>query len=285
MVNLTLIYHVKKVSRVIVLLVFVSTVIVFFESMKVEPEAYTSCKESTLECVDPSFHLPSSVDTAAIVQAAVERKRKDLEEEFLAQMTGRRLWGIDISKYQKNINWPLMVRKNKPDFVFVKVTEGTTIVDKMYRSHKRNLEKHDVLHGAYHFMSFSSSGRNQALKFIRHAKLKKGNMVPVLDVEYTNRRMPSKRKVIREIRSFCKTIEQHYGVKPIIYTHPHLYAKYLRGNFRDYPLWLCDYRNSPRYDWAIWQHTSKARLYGYHGRLDKNVMKSDKKTLKTLVML
>ncbi|MBT8326069.1 MAG: hypothetical protein KJP21_00010 [Bacteroidia bacterium] len=275
----------KKVSKLIILFVFIAALITFFESMKIEPEDYTSCEVSTIECADPSFHEKTHVDTASIVQEAVDRKRKELEDEFLSEMTGRRLWGIDISKYQKNINWSLMVRKNKPDFVFVKVTEGTTIVDKMYRSHKRNLEKHDVLHGAYHFMSFSSSGRNQALKFIRHAKLKKGNMVPVLDVEYTKRRMPSKRKVIREIRSFCRTIEQHYGVKPIIYTHPHLYAKYLKNNFRDYPLWLCDYRNSPRYKWAIWQHTSKARLYGYKGRLDKNVMKSDKKTLKKLVML
>ena len=275
----------ERFSRLLIAFFLIGGTVCFFKYLRVEPTEYVPCSESTLECFDPSFHQKPVVDTASIVRAVSERKREELKDEFFSKMTGKRLWGIDISKYQKNINWPLLIRKNKPDFVFVKATEGTTIVDRMYRSHKRNLEKHNILHGAYHFMSFSSSGRSQALKFIRYAKLKKGNMVPVLDVEYTKRRMPGKWKVRREVKAFCKTIEQHYGVKPIIYTHPHLYAKYLRGHFNQYPLWLCDYRNRPRYNWAIWQHTSKARLYGYRGRLDKNVMKSDRKTLSKLVML
>ena len=267
----------------------VAVLFAFFQLLKIEPEEHTACDAPGIEC-QAAYYTEGEpekpiVDTAAIVQIALDKIQKDVTDEYLSSLAGRKLWGIDISKYQTNINWKLMVKKNKPDFVFVKVTEGTTIVDKMYRSHKRNLEKHDILHGAYHFMSFRSSGRRQAQKFIRHAGLKKGNMVPVLDVEYTRSRMPNKRKVLREIRNYCNVIEKHYGVKPIIYTHPHLYSKYLKGSFEDYPLWICDYRNNPRHDWAIWQHTAKGRLWGYNGRLDKNVMKSDKKTLKTLLLL
>jgi lysozyme len=267
----------------------VAVLFAFFQLLKIEPEEHTACDAPGIEC-QAAYYTEGEpekpiVDTAAIVQIALDKIQKDVTDEYLSSLAGRKLWGIDISKYQTNINWKLMVKKNKPDFVFVKVTEGTTIVDKMYRSHKRNLEKHDILHGAYHFMSFRSSGRRQAQKFIRHAGLKKGNMVPVLDVEYTRSRMPNKRKVLREIRNYCNVIEKYYGVKPIIYTHPHLYSKYLKGSFEDYPLWICDYRNNPRHDWAIWQHTAKGRLWGYNGRLDKNVMKSDKKTLKTLLLL
>jgi len=279
---------VKFLGNFIISVLAIAAVCIFFQSMKEVPSDISTCNAPKIECL-PSFEeaqtpMPT-VDTAAIVQIALDKIQEEIKDDFLDELAGRKLWGIDISKYQKNIDWKLMVRKNKPDFVFVKVTEGTTIVDPLYRSHKKNLEKHDILHGAYHFMSFSSSGRSQAKKFIRYAGLKKGNMVPVLDVEYTRRRMPSKRKVLREIKNYCKVIEKHYGVKPIIYTHPHLYSTYLKGSFKDYPLWICDYRNNPRHDWAIWQHTSRARLYGYKGRLDKNVMKSDKKTLSQLVML
>jgi len=278
--------RVKSIGKFLISVIAVAAVVFFFQSMKIKPAEHTVCKSPKLQCLyEESTPQMPIVDTAAIVKIARSKIKADVKDEFLESLAGRKLWGIDISKYQSNINWNLMVRKNKPDFVFVKVTEGTTIVDKMYRSHKRNLEKHDIPHGAYHFMSFSSSGRRQAQKFIRYAGLKKGNMVPVLDVEYTRRRMPSKRKVLREIRAYCKTIEKHYGVKPIIYTHPHLYSTYLKGSFDDYTLWICDYRNNPRHDWAIWQHTAKARLWGYKGRLDKNVMKSDKKTLSTLFML
>jgi lysozyme len=279
----------KFLGKISVSLIMVAVLFAFFQLLKIEPTEHTACDAPGIEC-QAAYYTEGEpekpiVDTAAIVQIALDKIQKDVTDEYLSSLAGRKLWGIDISKYQTNINWKLMVKKNKPDFVFVKVTEGTTIVDKMYRSHKRNLEKHDILHGAYHFMSFRSSGRRQAQKFIRHAGLKKGNMVPVLDVEYTRSRMPNKRKVLREIRNYCNVIEKHYGVKPIIYTHPHLYSKYLKGSFEDYPLWICDYRNNPRHDWAIWQHTAKGRLWGYNGRLDKNVMKSDKKTLKTLLLL
>ena len=280
----------KLIRNIFISFLAVAAIIFFFQTMKIVPDEHTVCEFPQLECrftatLEESGVKMPVVDTAAIMKIALDKIQVDIKDEYLSSLAGRRLWGIDISKYQKNINWNLMVKRNKPDFVFVKVTEGTTIVDPLYRSHKRNLEKHNILHGAYHFMSFSSSGKRQARKFIKHAGLKKGNMVPVLDVEYTRRRMPSRRKVLREIRSFCQEIERHYGVKPIIYTHPHLYSKYLKGNFKDYPLWICDYRNNPRHNWSIWQHTSKARLYGYNGRLDKNVMKSDKKTLSTLLML
>lgn len=275
----------KKLKNIAILTALVAGLPWFFHVMRVEPDSEGICNSSPIACAVEDVVAMPTIDTASIIQGAVAEAKDKFKEEFLSNLSGRKLWGIDISKYQQNVNWHVMVKKNKPDFVFVKATEGTTIVDKMYLSHKRNLEKHDVLHGAYHFMSFTSSGRQQALTFIKHAKLEKGNMVPVLDVEYTSRRMPNKRKVIKEIENFCKTIESHYGVKPIIYTHPHLYTNYLKGHFDDYPLWICDYGNRPRVDWAIWQHTSRARIHGFNGRVDKNVMKSDIRTLEKLVML
>lgn len=275
----------KRVKNIAIVIALVAGLPLFFQSMRVEPDDVLHCQSPELVCIEDEYIEKQVIDTARIVQGAVEEAKERFKQEFLTELSGKRLWGIDISKYQQNVNWHVMVKRNKPDFVFVKATEGTTIVDKMYQTHKSNLEKHDVLHGAYHFMSFTSSGKQQALTFIKHAKLGKGNMVPVLDVEYTSRRMPNKKKVIREIAAFCYEIESHYGVKPIIYTHPHLYTNYLKGYFDKYPLWICDYRNQPRVDWAIWQHTSKARLHGVQGRVDKNVMKSDIRTLETLVML
>ena len=156
---------------------------------------------------------------------------------------------------------------------------------KVSNRHKRNLEKHDILHGAYHFWSFRTNGTQQAKRFIKYANLKKGNLAPVVDVEYSRRRLPSKRKVVRELKRFCRVIEKRYGVKPIIYTQPRLYAKYLKDDFKDYPIWFADYSNRPKGNWAIWQHTSRARLYGIRGRVDKNIMKTDKELLKQLVML
>jgi len=42
--------------------------------------------------------------------------------------------------------------------------------------------------GAYHFFSYETPGKKQAENFIKHANLKKGDMIPVLDLEYVRRK-------------------------------------------------------------------------------------------------
>ncbi|MDC1431340.1 GH25 family lysozyme, partial [Bacteroidia bacterium] len=146
----------KFLGKIFVSLLLIAGIAAFFHLMKIEPEEHTACNAPGMQCEASLLEEEPAdpiVDTAAIIQGVLAKVQEEHKYDFLDDLAGRKLWGIDISKYQKNINWSLMVKRNKPDFVFVKVTEGTTIVDKMYRSHKRNLEKHDILHGAYHFMS------------------------------------------------------------------------------------------------------------------------------------
>lgn len=288
MVDLRARKQVKFLGKFLVVCIGILTVGLFFRFMKIEPEEHTACSAPGLTC-QATYDLERTrpipiVDTAAILQGALAEAREQVRKKFFDDLEGRRLWGIDISKYQSNINWSLLVRRNKPDFVFVKATEGVTIRDVMYKSHKKNLEKHDILHGAYHFWSFRSSGAKQARAFIRHANLNEGNLVPMVDVEYPRGRMPRKAKVVRELKKFCAIIEAHYGVNPIIYTQPRLYRDYLSSSFSHYPKWFASYSRSPGYAWDIWQHTERGRVYGMPGRVDKNVMKSNMASLEKLVM-
>ena len=39
------------------------------------------------------------------------------------------LWGVDVSKHQKRVDWEVVAEENRPDFVFLKATEGTLITD------------------------------------------------------------------------------------------------------------------------------------------------------------
>lgn len=196
------------------------------------------------------------------------------------------IWGIDISKHQISVDWDHVAQSdNIPHFVFLKATEGTLIVDPTYEKHIKELRSHDILCGAYHFFGHRTSGREQAKQFIRTAKLKKGDLFPVLDIEY-HRFFKDPKKLVREVKAFCDESRKYYGINPILYCSTHFYNKYLKSDFpeNDYILWIADYRCCPDMGWHFWQMTDKSRLSGISGLIDKNVFSGSKEDLEKLIL-
>jgi lysozyme len=183
------------------------------------------------------------------------------------------MWGVDISKYQESVDWKRVASRNPPDFVFVKATEGTLIVDPHYAAHARQLDRCGLLWGAYHFFGHRTSGKDQARSFIRTARLKRGNLRPVLDIE-PHRFMVDPKRSVAEAKEFCREIRRYYGVDPIIYCSANFYDSYLRRDFPSsgHTLWIADYRGNPSHiDWTFWQHTDSYRLSGARRSVDRNV--------------
>ena len=94
-----------------------------------------------------------------------------------------KIWGLDVSRHQSNVNWQKVAEHERPYFVFIKATEGTLIVDPTYDKHRKELDAAQIPWGAYHFFGHRTSGREQAKNFIKTAKLERGNLLPVLDIE------------------------------------------------------------------------------------------------------
>jgi lysozyme len=182
------------------------------------------------------------------------------------------VWGIDVSRHQQNLDWDRLVRDEKPHFVYLKATEGTLIRDPAYERHRRQLEEHGVLWGAYHFFGHRTSGREQARNFIATAGLKKGNLYPVLDIE-AHRFFKDPEKMVREVQAFCEEIRREYGVRPILYASSNFYRRYLQADFpaASHAIWIADYSNIPDIDWLLWQHTDNHRTAGHGSGIDRNV--------------
>jgi lysozyme len=182
------------------------------------------------------------------------------------------VWGIDVSRHQQNLDWERLVRDDKPHFVYLKATEGTLIRDPAYEGHRRRLEEHGIPWGAYHFFGHRTSGKEQAQNFIKTARLKKGNLYPVLDIE-PHRFFKDPEKMVREVQAFCEEIRGEYGVYPVIYASSNFYARYLEADFpaNKYYIWVADYSNIPQIDWLLWQHTDNHKVKGYSRGVDRNV--------------
>ncbi|PKN95633.1 MAG: hypothetical protein CVU43_24345 [Chloroflexi bacterium HGW-Chloroflexi-5] len=190
---------------------------------------------------------------------------------------GYKVHGIDVSHHQGRIDWEEVDTMNVNgiyiSFAFLKATEGITRQDKQFERNWEKTKEAGILRGAYHFFHPSRDAAKQAENFIAKVKLEPGDLPPVLDIEVSNRR--SKKEIVEGALEWCRHIEDHYKVKPIIYTSPGFYNKYLADDFEDYPLWIAHfYKETPRIShrkWHFWQHTDKAKINGIKGDVDMNV--------------
>ena len=203
---------------------------------------------------------------------------------------GYNIHGIDVSRYQKVIDWEevkaMKVRDVRIGFAFVKATEGIDNVDPQFRRNWLEATKNEIPKGAYHYFIAGKSGKKQAENFIDIVHLEKGDLPPVLDIEES---YGADTKKLREgITDWLKTVEAHYGVKPVIYANINFYNKYLLGKFDEYPFWVAHYLapDGPRTEqkWKFWQHSEKGRVNGIRTMVDFNVFAGDSAEFQQLLL-
>ena len=161
-------------------------------------------------------------------------------------------------------------------FVFIKATEGVSMVDKDFKRNWQDAGRSGLRRGAYHFFRSSKDGEAQARLFIKTVgDLRFKVLPPVLDIE-TIHRGGSMKKLNEEALKWLETIEGHYGKKPIVYTGSSFARDWLSKRITDnYPVWIAHYeKDRPDFDgWIFWQFTDKAVVKGVPGPVDLSVMK------------
>jgi lysozyme len=186
--------------------------------------------------------------------------------------------GIDISKYQTNINWDKL---RDIDFVICKKSEGITLTDSKFEQHFNNIP---CLKGAYHFFRPQYSGIEQAKFFLSNLDTSKLDIKPVIDIEWSKWWDNSNKKIgVQRLSDMINYIESEIGCKPIIYTSPKFWNKYIHNEIelKDVNLWVADWRNDsiPEIpcgfnDWDIWQKSSQHKIEGISGYVDYNISKN-----------
>lgn len=201
--------------------------------------------------------------------------------------------GVDVSHYQGTIDWETLSQQGL-DFAVIKATEGSTHIDDRFDENWQAAEQTHLYLGAYHFFSFDSEGDRQAASYIETVGSLDGKLAPVVDVEYygTKRSNPPERtEVIKKLKDLLDTLEQHYQIKPIIYTTFTVYNEYIKGEFEGYPLWVRSIYCPPAVlfgnQWSFWQYMDTAMLEGYAGDqkyIDVNVFNGTREDLEELVI-
>lgn len=187
--------------------------------------------------------------------------------------------GIDISHHNDHIDWDILKNAQandvKIDFVYIKATEGATHVDKRFKYNWAEAQRVGIRRGAYHFYNPRRHSSQQAENFISQVKLTKGDLPPVLDLEVTGGKPDE--IIIKGVRNWLEIVENHYGIRPVIYINEHFYKRYIAGNFEDYPIWMAGYSRThlndvaPDHQLILWQHSEKGWVKGIKGFVDFNV--------------
>ncbi len=193
--------------------------------------------------------------------------------------------GVDVSRYQRTIDWTVLKQEGNVQFAFIKATEGSSYQDPYFESNWEAAREAAVLRGAYHFYSPHKSALWQARHFIKTVRLRQGDLPPVLDVEDVDD--VEKEALIAAVGEWLTTVEKHYGIRPIIYASLDLYRRHLKKAFPEHFVWIARYsRRQPSgsLGWRFWQYSDRQYLPGINGPVDGNVFSGNYWQLKLLCL-
>jgi GH25 family lysozyme M1 (1,4-beta-N-acetylmuramidase) len=196
--------------------------------------------------------------------------------------------GIDVSHWQKSINWAKVARA-RYRFAFAKATDGRTFEDPNYAAYRSGATSHGIYFGAYHFARPEGStwgarrwdARREADFFVQTAKPAAGDLLPVLDLEKSGGLSP--RHLKQWVTFWLRRVESDLDVKPIIYSGIYFWKNSMNDTtkFADEGykiLWLPHYTSDSTTEvpadnwggngWTFWQYTSSGSVPGIDGRVD-----------------
>jgi len=191
--------------------------------------------------------------------------------------------GIDVSKYQTNVDWDT-VKASGIEYVIIRVgyrgsATGVLVEDPYFKQHIKGASEAGLQVGVYFFTQAVTKVEAVEEASMALALTEGYNLTyPIfIDTEHVsgNARANNLDKTTRTeiVEAFCKTI-QSAGKKAGIYASKSWYSNQLdMGKLNNYYIWVAQYNTectyTGRYD--IWQYTENGKVPGIEGDVDLNI--------------
>lgn len=191
--------------------------------------------------------------------------------------TGNAFIGIDVSKYQGNIDFN-KVKESGCHFVILRMAiynNGSFGIDSKFEENYKKAKAAGLLIGVYYY----SVDNTEALMKEHCAELAKALEGKEIDfpVAYDFEKWKGFQKLKMNLSDlnnmfylFCSEMER-YGYEAMIYANPY----FLRNVFKpgDYKIWLADWKVNPTYagKFYFWQFSASGKIAGISGNVDVNI--------------
>ena len=208
------------------------------------------------------------------------------EDGFLHYDDGtyRSVTGIDVSVYQRKIDWK-KVKAAGVDFAMIRLgyrgcdEEGALALDSKFKENLKEAKKAGLDVGVYFFSQAKSTEEaiKEARFVVRHIRGRGVAYPVVFDMEpidgadrITDLNTIEKTQIAD---AFCQVIDRN-GYTPMIYGNPQWLRKHVNLEYlTKYDTWLAHYADETDYphDFKMWQYSHRGRVDGIKGRVDLNM--------------
>lgn len=198
-----------------------------------------------------------------------------------ALVTSSGTFGIDVSKWNGNIDWN-SVKSSGASYAIIRCgyrgsTTGALITDPKYTANIAGANAAGIKVGVYFFTQAVNEKEavEEASMVLDLVKKYKISYPIFLDVESSGGRADGIDKGTRTAvcKAFCATIQNSGYTAGIYANKTWLNSKMDAGALGSYKIWLAQYAAAPSYGgrYNLWQYSSKGAVPGIKGNVDLNV--------------
>ncbi len=225
----------------------------------------------------------AEIDAEAEDSAEANTDGDDTEIRQTSGVSKTGVLGIDVSKWQKEIDWD-KVKNEGVDFAIIRCgyrgsVTGSLVEDPYFEQNIKGARAAGIKVGVYFFTQAVNEVEaveeaSMVISLVRDYELQ----YPVfIDTEGAggNGRADSlnveERTAVCE--AFCTTVK-NAGLEAGVYASRNWYNNKLTAStLEPYAIWLAEYRSVPLYQgyYQMWQYTSKGKINGINGNVDLNV--------------
>lgn len=184
--------------------------------------------------------------------------------------------GIDVSRYQNTIDWPL-VAADGISFAMVRIGSVKYGVDACFAENMIGANNAGLRVGAYVY-SYATSVEeaiNEAHFAINNLQNYTVSFPVAIDIESSSHKSKSPAELAAIANAFCQTIKAA-GYYPIVYSSKYWFTNRIDANAINYDLWVAQYNTLCTYDrYDMWQSSSTGRVNGISGNVDINYLYKD----------
>ena len=192
--------------------------------------------------------------------------------------------GIDVSAWQGKIDWKTVADYGM-GFAILRITEASNVVDSQFENNLAGCNKYNIPVGVYKYsyaMTIAEIQR-EARKVVSTLNGRRIQFPVFLDLEYNNQRSLGSESVHKMADAFREIVEAA-GYKFAIYCNVDWYENVICSHLKKYDFWIARYpanddgwlQERLRPDFGVgWQYSSKAKIPGISGTVDRNVFYKD----------
>lgn len=202
--------------------------------------------------------------------------------EFFVTVYDDVLRGIDVSKWQGDIDWK-KVSMSGIDFAMIRSSYGNMHTDEKLAANVAGCEQYGIPYGFYHYSYADSAAeaRKEARYFLSVIKKYRPEYPIVLDIENDHFKSMSRKQVTNIILAFVKEIE-NAGYYVSIYSFAKFFNDYVdMSKIQKYDIWIACWGDEERlnnfYDgpYGMWQYSATGSVQGIDGEVDMDYAYKD----------